>query len=243
MSPLPLLFTLLAVPAWAREPTQPFPPDQPMPPKPPARSAPSPVHPPDARRLPSNLGVLTVETVTAGWPLTSRGAALDMMSRYGIPDEMTASALTWYDNGPWKRTIVHRDCDQHLFPKPHDDVLEQVVAFAVPLERYDDLARYNGSVHADRTSGELSVRCDDEVTNTLLLNLAVQVAEGELSVEAARRRASDAVMEWLIGGVPAEMRALQFSVDTDRTTDLDETVIPWTFLRDHPGPAPRRPGS
>ncbi|MGH8284417.1 MAG: hypothetical protein ACRETT_01460 [Steroidobacteraceae bacterium] len=36
---------------------------------------------------------------------------------------------------------------------PHKDVLEQVIDYKVPPDKFDDLARYDGSVIAERTKG------------------------------------------------------------------------------------------
>ena len=53
------------------------------------------------------------------------------ISKYGAPNEATASRLIWYNTGPWKRTIVYRDEVPHNFPKPHTDVLEQFIDYHV----------------------------------------------------------------------------------------------------------------
>jgi hypothetical protein len=45
-----------------------------------------------------------------------------------LSDEGTAS-LIWYQNEPWKRTIVYRDPVPHYFQSPHPDFLEQTVEY------------------------------------------------------------------------------------------------------------------
>lgn len=120
------------------------------------------------------------------WPEVSRGVAQTMMEKYGAPAEVTPTRLVWFDNGPWKRTIVNRETVQHDFPMPHKDLLEQVVDYRAPVDRYDDIAMYDGSVILERTKGEMSARCDKEGANFLALNLAHEIATGQRTVEAAR---------------------------------------------------------
>lgn len=120
------------------------------------------------------------------WPMDSQKAAKKVMAKYGAPNEATASMLVWHNNGPWKRTVASRTSTPHMFPGPHPDSVEQVISYRVPLDKYDDLARYDGSVTVDRTKGELAARCDLEEMNLLALNLAHDVITGKRSVEGAR---------------------------------------------------------
>ncbi|MEX2153654.1 MAG: hypothetical protein WD825_09970 [Gemmatimonadaceae bacterium] len=55
----------------------------------------------------------------------------------------------------------------HSFPKPHTDLLEQFIDYRVPVDKYDELAAYDGSVIVERTKGEISARCDKEAMNFL----------------------------------------------------------------------------
>ena len=57
----------------------------------------------------------------------SQKSANQMIDKYGPPNEAIASRLIWYNNGPWKRTIVYRDEVLHNFPQLHSDVLEQFI--------------------------------------------------------------------------------------------------------------------
>lgn len=130
---------------------------------------------------------VAIRSMIDGWPNVSQMAAEAMIQKYGQPHEATATMLVWHDNGPWKRTIVYREEIQHNFPMPHKDVLEQFVNYDVPVDMFDDLARYDGSVIAERTKGEISARCDKEVANLLAINLAHEIVTGVRSVEDARR--------------------------------------------------------
>jgi hypothetical protein len=127
-----------------------------------------------------------VNQMLASWPADSAKAAKKVMAKYGAPDEATASTLTWYNNGVFKRTVASRTSIMHKFPVPHPDSMEQFVDYRVPLDKYDDLAKFDGSVNVNRTKGELSARCDAETHNLLALNLAHDIITGQRSVAGAR---------------------------------------------------------
>jgi hypothetical protein len=161
----------------------------------------------------------------AGWPQASRDAAMEMQRRYGAPDEVTPTMLVWHGNGPWKRTVVSRDPVPHRFPAPHDDVMEQVIGYRVPPERFDELARYDGSVIVERTKGELSARCDKEGANFLALNLAHEIATGRRTVEDARRMYAEQVMAMKAGRPAPYTERLLFQPQPD-AMDPDVPATP-----------------
>ncbi|HTV52531.1 MAG TPA: hypothetical protein VME21_15185 [Steroidobacteraceae bacterium] len=119
------------------------------------------------------------------WPLGTQKVAADLITEYGPPAGSTSRELLWYDNGPWKRTVLHKTGPQHNFPLPHLDILEQTVNYRVPPEKVPDLLNYDGSIVVDRTRGELSVHCDSEQQNILTLNLANDILTGERTVDQA----------------------------------------------------------
>lgn len=173
----------------------------------------------------SNPSTKTVEDVVADWPSKSKAAARELLAKYGEPDEATLQRLIWHDNGPWTRTVLHRDGPSHRFPVPHTDYLEQYVEYRVPPEKFDDLARFDGSVHAHRTRGELGASCHEEGANVLALNLAHDVITGERTVEQAREDYGRIMAKGKAGRTPEYMRALQFEVPRRDVTDPDETIV------------------
>ncbi len=118
-----------------------------------------------------------IEAQIAEWPESSRRAAQRMIQKYGLPDQAAARALVWNDNGPWKRTIVHRDAGK--------DVLEQIAAYHVPNDRYDVIGHLQGNVSAERGRDELASKAPDEPLNFLSLNLADEVISGRRDAENA----------------------------------------------------------
>ena len=172
------------------------------------------------------------QQVIEDWPDESQKAARNMLEKYGRPDGVTDSRLVWLDNGPWLRTIVYEEPVQHNFPVPHKDVLEQFIAYEVPEEKFTELARYDGSVVAYRTSGELSARCDKEAANILALNLANDVIEGERTVEAAREFYAQTIQQMKQGEKPEYTQSLQFetrmasaTADPDEQYELETTQV------------------
>jgi hypothetical protein len=127
-----------------------------------------------------------VSHILLSWQGPSRDGAYQIIHKYGLPNEATASRLIWYNNGPWKRTIIHRDVVPHHFPAPHYDYLQQFIDYRTPVDKFDDLVRYDGSVYPDRTGGEVSAKCDKEAMNILALNLFNEIVLGQRSIENAR---------------------------------------------------------
>ena len=159
----------------------------------------------------------------ADWPVAAREAAQAITEKYGPPLEMTESMVTWGPAGPWKRTVVYREEVPHDFPMAHTDVLEQFIDYRVPVELFDDLAEYDGSVIAERTKGELSARCDIEGANFLALNLAHEIVTGEISVEDAREKYLEQVRAMKAGEPAPYTEKLLFEPQTN-TADPDKPI-------------------
>ncbi|MEJ7746374.1 MAG: hypothetical protein WKF61_06405 [Luteimonas sp.] len=169
--------------------------------------------------------MMSADKTIAGWPKTPREVAMKMIGKYGQPNEVTPTMLMWHDNGPWKHTMVFKQEMQHDFPVPHTDLLKQVIDYKVPLDRYDDLAMYDGSVVVERTNGLISATCDKEEANFLALNLANDVATGKRTVAAARKFYADTVMELKKGAKPAYTQSLLFKMPMGRTADADKPAM------------------
>ena len=170
--------------------------------------------------------VPTVETLIAAWPSSARSAATQTIAKYGPPDEHTASMLVWHDRGPFRHTIVHREEVTHEFPRLHQDVIEQVIAYRVPPETADELTAFNGSLKVDRTKGELSARCDKEEMNILAFNLADEIMTRRATVSDARV-AYAMQSEAHAAGRPAPLtERFYFKVASGDTKDPDSPLSP-----------------
>ncbi len=167
-----------------------------------------------------------MSTMLASWPEASRMAAMSMMDKYGPPNHANATMLTWLDNGPWKWTRVFSKEVQHNFPTPHPDVLEQAIDYRAPVDKYDDLAQFDGSVMLERTKGIMSARCDKEGANFLALNLANDVATGRRSVEEARDYYARAMQTFKqTQQMDPYMQGLTFQVPRGNTGDPDRAIF------------------
>ncbi len=173
-----------------------------------------------------------VRAMMAGWPEASRMAAMDMMQKYGPPQEMTATMAMWRNNGPWKYTMISNMETPHNFPMPHPDVMKQAVNYDVPADKFDEMAMYDGSVILERTKGEMAARCDKEGANFLAVNLGNDIATGRRSVADARAyyaRAIDVFMKTQV--MDPYMKGLNFappasSGDPDRPAAMSGGMAP-----------------
>ncbi|MBA3583817.1 MAG: hypothetical protein H0W36_04690 [Gemmatimonadetes bacterium] len=160
-----------------------------------------------------------VQDILADWKSKPKELAQQLIAKYGEPQEATANVLIWRNNGPWKRSVLINEEIPHDFPIPHTDMLEQVIDYGVPPEKFDELAEYDGSVIAERTRGEISARCDKEEANFLALNLANDIVTGKMSSSEAREFYAEAVIE---KKHPEYMQGLVFEVPQSDTGDRDK---------------------
>ncbi|MDZ4817794.1 MAG: hypothetical protein SGJ20_02355 [Planctomycetota bacterium] len=168
-----------------------------------------------------DLSMMSADSTIASWPKVPKEVAMKTIQKYGQPNEVTPTMLMWHDNGPWKHTIIFREEVQHDFPVAHTDVMQQFIAYKAPLDKYDDMAMYDGSVVVERTNGMISARCDKEEANFLAINLANDVATGKRSVDEARKFYAETVTKLMAGEKPPYTQALQFNVSTAATADPD----------------------
>jgi hypothetical protein len=141
-----------------------------------------------------------LEQILAGWSGQPKSTVYTLIKKYGVPNEASPRRMIWYNNGPWKRTIVHHDTVPHNFPTPHLDYLEQTIDYKVPVERFDELAKFDGSLYPDRTSGEAAAKCDQEAANFMVLNLMNDIVTRKLTAEQARQLATDIEKKFRLQG-------------------------------------------
>ncbi len=173
----------------------------------------------------STADLATVERLIADWPDAPQRGARQMLEEYGSPNEATPTKLFWYHSGPWKRIIVTRDVVTHNFPAPHSDFLTQVIDYRVPPEKFDQIARFDGSCLVDRTAGEAAARCDSEAANTITLNLMHDIVTGTTTVDEARTTFGEHMVAYTLGRSAPFAEGLQFAVPDGGTEDEDERVI------------------
>lgn len=171
-----------------------------------------------------------VEAFIEDWPAMAKKSAKQTIEKYGPPNEATPSHLIWFNNGPWKRTIVHRHEIPHDFPQPHTDVIENVINYKVPVELLTELGRYDGSLYVDRTRGEASARCDMEAANILSLNLMNDIVQGKYNAEEARKVYAEVTAAFMMNRPAPYAEALQFMPPEDAPRFTDESKIGGAML-------------
>ena len=179
----------------------------------------------------SRVDLASVEMATDAWGAMPRKAAEVTIEKYGLPNEATPSRLIWYNNGMWKRTIVYRDEIPHNFPQPHTDMLENVINYKVPVEKFDDLAEYDGSLYIDRTRGEASARCDMEAANILSLNMMHEIVSGRLTAKQAKMRQAEIESDFMLNRPAPFTERLEFPVPETGTADPDRSNMARPLLK------------
>lgn len=166
-----------------------------------------------------------IESILANWPAKPDEIARTMMAKYGPPQDACQTHLVWFNNGQWKTTVVYRDGIAHYWPSVHEDYLEQTISFKVDPALYDDIATFDGSVTAERTSGDLTARCDYEAANFLAINLARDIAVGEITAIEARDIYIEAAMLYRDGQAHPYMQGIMFEIPTEYQGEPDKPVF------------------
>jgi hypothetical protein len=173
------------------------------------------------KRKPTDTNDMQVDT--SGWPVASRMAVKEILSKYGNPDGVTDDEFVWMNKGVWKKICITKEESKHNFPIEHTDMMTTTINYKVPVDKMDDLGKFDGSVTFDRTQGTLSARCDKEGNNLLALNLAHDVITGKKTVEEARKSYGDIVKEKMNGENPVYMQKLSFATESN-TADPDKNT-------------------
>ncbi len=174
----------------------------------------------------------TVDRIIAVWANRPRLGAVEMMTKYGPPQEATSERLVWHNVGPYERITVMNLETPHDFPMPHVDFMEHTIAYNVPQDKVGDLIAFDASSTINRTVGELSARCDLEGHNILTLNLDNDIVNGKKTVAQARQSFGENVQQDVMGKHPAYVEALQFKPDSGMAAAFsDKPVVPGSPLR------------
>ena len=108
-----------------------------------------------------------------------------MIEKYGPPNRVETHRLVWERRGPWKRIVVWDEMG-FLDNSRVARNIENVIAYAVPADKREELAAFSAGLHVEDDIDELSARSSSEERNFLLLNLADGIIKGKLSPEDAR---------------------------------------------------------
>lgn len=128
----------------------------------------------------------TPEMIIQKWPKDVQALGKVMIERYGAPSMSSADELVWNNNGPWRKSVLHRKgLTQGTVGKDRDH-LEQTLVYEVPADKVAELKRFDKRIMVNQAAGEISSRADSESMNFLVLNLADDIVRGERSLQEAR---------------------------------------------------------
>ncbi|MGV3655066.1 MAG: hypothetical protein ACO1N5_12715 [Noviherbaspirillum sp.] len=163
--------------------------------------------------------------IIQAWPEDAKEAAQLVIDKYGEPQEATDTLLVWHKPGPWKRIVASKAFYQHDFPTPHTDCVESFIDYRVPVEKFEEIARFDGSVIVERTSGEVSARCHDEEANFLALNLMHDIVTGAKTPEEARAYYGKEFLDYRRKKPTPYMSGLRFTASAGNTNDPDMPIL------------------
>jgi hypothetical protein len=169
-------------------------------------------------------GGLQADVVINGWSAEPQQAARKLIDKYGQPTVALDDRLIWIGNGQFKHTIVYRDPVEHNFPSRHIDLVEQAIAYKVPVNKVGDLSRFDGGLSVNRTKGLLTSFCKDETMNIMSLNLANDIVRGKKSVDEARSFSAKTSQLTLSGKSSPYTENLDFNIDDANVGDADKAV-------------------
>jgi hypothetical protein len=167
---------------------------------------------------------LNPSEIEKDWPEETKEAAHWVTDKYGQPHEATPSLMIWYNVGPWKKLICYKEFHVHNFPIPHIDAVGSFIDYQVPLDKYDDVAQFDGSVVINRTTGEISARCHDEEANSLALNLVDDIVNGRKTVQEARDYYGYEFLAWRKKEPTPYMTGIRFKPQTT-SADPDHRIL------------------
>lgn len=165
---------------------------------------------------------ITIRKTISTWMEDPKQAAKRLVDYYGEPDEYSKNRLIWHNTyDGWKKTELVNQMVAHNFPAPHHDYLEQWIDYQVPLDMFDSLATFDGSVIAERTKGEISARCGGTSMNFVAINLAHDILTKNKTIQEARNEYTRLYKAYQNGKKPAYTQKLQFDLPQGDTTDPD----------------------
>jgi len=147
------------------------------------------------------------------WPKPQRDKVNEFIQKFGLPQEVGMGQVTWFNNGPWKRTTIHRHTVEHDSPTAHNDFVASTIDYKVPTHYFGMLADFDGSLYPDRTAGEVTAKCDLEEMNFMALNIMHDMVTGKKNVQQALDVAVEIEKAFrLHGEKPLYTQGLQFKL-------------------------------
>jgi hypothetical protein len=164
----------------------------------------------------------TPEEAVQQWAEPERITALTMIEKYGEPSGYTKGSLVWLNNGPWRKTVVYASSGSRFFGQRNKEFLAQTVAYRVPIDKIEDLKRFDRRLEVDASRGQLTARSDSERTNFMTLNLADEISREKRSVADARDFFARTERLSKAGKSSSYMEGILFPRRSDRDLRIDD---------------------
>jgi len=138
-----------------------------------------------------------------------------LLEKYGAPNQFDKDALVWFNNGEWKRTIIHRRREPSR-SIGRTDFLDQTIGYLVPNDRLAELESFDPKIVVSQTAGEITFSSDSEAKNRLALNLADEIVTGSRTAADARAFFRKTARLAASGKSSSYLEELRFDVDNTR---------------------------
>jgi len=92
------------------------------------------------------------------------------------------------------------------------------------FDMFTPLAEFDGSLMAERTTGEISARCGGTSMNFVAVNLAHDIVTGKRTVQEARDEYVELYRAYQRGEHPPYTQRFQFDVPHGNTQDTDRAM-------------------
>jgi|GEM_PF-4868922 len=112
-----------------------------------------------------------------------------------------------------------------IFRNPIPIILRTILIIPSRLKSFQNLLKFDGSVIAERTKGEVSSRCDTEAANISALNLLNDIVIGKLNAEEARDKYCNYFSAFMMNRPAPYVKELQFDAAAKPTYDTNRMMI------------------
>lgn len=145
----------------------------------------------------------------------------ECVKMFGPPNAISnteGGMCIWYDRGDlFSEHILRDEQVDHCVPRPHQDYFYSSILFYVSPEKLGDVLRISGSLNYDGLKKLLTARCGGINANYATLYLAMQVANGELSISQVK--SDDMYSKMIRGEIIPHSEMAQIMIDMKRTNN------------------------
>jgi hypothetical protein len=146
---------------------------------------------------------------------------IECVKMFGKPNAISnteGGMCIWYDQGDlFSEHILRDEQVEHCVPRPHQDYFYSSILFYVPSDKLLDVLKISGSLNYDGLKKLLTARCGGINANYATLYLAMQVANGDLSISQVK--SDDMYSKMIRGEIMPHSEMAQIMIDMKRTNN------------------------